>query len=177
MGLRGRGNRVRRHRLVRRHPIIIGGSDAQKKKYLGRLADTRNLALGAYAITEPEAGSDVAAMKTTARKVDGGYVLNGTKHFITNGGLADVYVVFATIDPAPAGGWVSAFIVEKEMGIKPGKKERKMGIRASHTAQIHLEDVFVPKENSARRRRRGIFDQPCAPSSTPVPMSRRWRSA
>jgi acyl-CoA dehydrogenase len=128
-------------------PIAIAGNEAQKKKYLGRFADTRKLTLGAYAITEPDAGSDVASMKTTARKVDGGYVLNGTKHFITNGGLADIYVVFATIDPSQRADGICAFIVEKEMGVQAGKKERKMGIRASHTAQIHLEDVFVPQEN------------------------------
>ncbi len=128
-------------------PIVIGGNDAQKKKYLGRFSDTRKLTLGAYAITEPNAGSDVASMKTTAKKVSGGYVLNGTKHFITNGGLADVYVVFATIDPSQRADGICAFIVEKEMGVQAGKKERKMGIRASHTAQIHLEDVFVPQEN------------------------------
>ncbi len=128
-------------------PIIISGTDAQKKKYLGRFADTRKLTLGAYAITEPGAGSDVASMRTTARKVDGGYVLNGTKQFITNGGLADVYVVFATVDPSQRADGICAFIVEKEMGVQGGKRERKMGIRASTTAQIHLDDVFVPQEN------------------------------
>jgi acyl-CoA dehydrogenase len=128
-------------------PIVLGGNEAQKKKYLPRFSDTRKLTLGAYAITEPDAGSDVASMKTTAKKVSGGYVLNGTKHFITNGGLADIYVIFATIDPAQRADGICAFIVEKEMGVQPGKKERKMGIRASHTAQIHLEDVFVPEEN------------------------------
>lgn len=128
-------------------PIVIAGSDAQKRKYLGQFADARKLTLGAYAITEPDAGSDVAAMKTTARKVNGGYVLNGTKHFITNGGLADTYVIFATVDPGKRADGICAFIVEQEMGVKPGKKERKMGIRASHTAQIHLDDVFVPEEN------------------------------
>lgn len=128
-------------------PIVIAGNDAQKKKYLGRFSDTRKLTLGAYAITEPNAGSDVASMKTTARRVNGGYVLNGTKHFITNGGLADVYVIFATMDPSQRADGICAFIVEKEMGVQAGKKERKMGIRASHTAQIHLEDAFVPAEN------------------------------
>lgn len=128
-------------------PIVLGGNDAQKKKYLTRFSDTRKLTLGAYAITEPEAGSDVASMKTTAKKVSGGYVLNGTKHFITNGGLADIYVIFATIDPSQRADGICAFIVEKEMGVQAGKKERKMGIRCSHTAQIHLENVFVPEEN------------------------------
>ncbi len=129
-------------------PILITGTEAQKKKYLTRLADTRKMQLGAYAITEPEAGSDNASMKTSAKKVSGGYVLNGTKHFITNGGLADVYVIFATIDPSRRADGICALIVEKDFdGVKGGKKERKMGIRASHTAQVHLENVFVPEEN------------------------------
>lgn len=128
-------------------PILIAGNAQQKAKYLTRLADPKQLRLGAYAITEPDAGSDVASLRTTAKKVSGGYILNGTKHFITNGGIADVYVIFATIDPSRRADGITAFIVEKEMGIKPGKKEKKMGIRASHTAQIHLEDVFVPEEN------------------------------
>jgi butyryl-CoA dehydrogenase len=129
-------------------PIMIAGTEAQKKKYLTRLADPNKLRLGAYAITEPNAGSDNASMRAHARRVDGGYLLNGTKHFITNGGLADVYVVFATVDPELRADGICAFIVEKEFkGVKPGKKERKMGIRSSHTAQVHFENVFVPEEN------------------------------
>ncbi len=128
-------------------PILIAGTHEQKKKYLGMLADTNKLHLGAYAITEPNAGSDVASMRTSAKKVDGGYVLNGTKQFITNGGLADVYTVFATLDPSLGADGICAFIVEKEMGVKGGKKEKKMGIRASTTAQVHFDDVFVPQEN------------------------------
>jgi acyl-CoA dehydrogenase len=128
-------------------PIMLAGNPTQKAKYLMRLTDPRQLHLGAYAITEPNAGSDVASMRTTAKKVSGGYVLNGTKHFITNGGLADIYTVFATLDPARRADGITTFIVEKDMGVKPGKKEKKMGIRASHTAQIHLDDVFVPEEN------------------------------
>jgi alkylation response protein AidB-like acyl-CoA dehydrogenase len=129
-------------------PILLAGNEAQKTKYLGRLADTHKLHLGAYAITEPDAGSDAAALKTAAKKVDGGYVLNGTKHFITNGGLADVYTTFATLDPTMGADGICAFIVEKDFpGVKGGKKERKMGIRASHTAQVHFENVFVPEEN------------------------------
>lgn len=128
-------------------PILIGGNEFQKKKYLTRFTGDK-LRLGAYAITEPGAGSDAAAIKTSAKKVDGGYVLNGTKHFITNGGIADLYVVFGTIDPAMGDDGICAFIVEGDLdGVKAGKKERKMGIRASHTAQVHFEDVFVPEEN------------------------------
>ncbi len=132
-------------------PVMLMGNAAQKKKYLGMLTQTKpdgRPMLGAYAITEPEAGSDAAALKTSAKKVDGGYVLNGTKHFITNGGIADLYVVFATHDPALGADGIDAFIVEGNWkGVKPGKKEKKMGIRASHTAQVHFEDVFVPAEN------------------------------
>ncbi len=132
-------------------PILITGNDAQKKKYLPMLSQMRSDGkpiLGAYAITEPEAGSDAAALKATATKTKGGYTLNGTKHFITNGGIADLYVVFATHDPQLGADGIDAFIVEgNSKGIKPGKKERKMGIRASHTAQVHFEDVFVPEEN------------------------------
>jgi acyl-CoA dehydrogenase len=132
-------------------PILIAGNDAQKKKYLGMLCERKpngDPMLGAYAITEPEAGSDAASIKTSAKKVDGGYIINGTKHFITNGGIADVYVVFATTDPGLKADGINAFIIEgTQEGVKPGKKERKMGIRASHTAQVHFEDVFVPTEN------------------------------
>jgi alkylation response protein AidB-like acyl-CoA dehydrogenase len=104
--------------------------------------------LGGFALTEPEAGSDAAAVKTSVKKVPGGYVLNGTKHFITNGGIADLYTVFATHDPSLGADGIDAFIVEGAWdGVKPGKKEKKMGIRASHTAQVHFEDVFVPEEN------------------------------
>jgi alkylation response protein AidB-like acyl-CoA dehydrogenase len=132
-------------------PILIAGNEQQKKKYLTMLTQLRkdgNPMLGAYALTEPEAGSDAAAIRTSAKKVDGGYVLNGTKHFITNGGIADVYTVFATTDPSKGSDAIEAFIVEGAWkGVKPGKKEKKMGIRASHTAQVHFEDVFVPDEN------------------------------
>lgn len=129
-------------------PILLSGNEAQKSKYLKILSDTRSLHLGAYAITEPNAGSDVAAMKTSAKKVSGGYLLNGTKHFITNGGLADIYSTFATLDPKMGVDGICAFIVEKDFpGVKGGKKERKMGIRASHTAQVHFENVFIPEEN------------------------------
>lgn len=132
-------------------PILISGNDAQKKKYLKLLTQFRNDGkpyIGAYAITETEAGSDVASMKMSAKKVSGGYVLNGTKHFITNGGIADVYVTFATTDPNLGADGINAFIVDgSTKGVTPGKKEKKMGIRASHTAQVHFEDVFVPAEN------------------------------
>ncbi|MBI5303050.1 MAG: acyl-CoA dehydrogenase family protein [Chloroflexi bacterium] len=142
-------------------PILIAGNEAQKKKYLTMLTGRRkngNPMLGAYALTEPEAGSDAASIKTSSRKVDGGYIINGTKHFITNGGIADVYVVFATQDPGKGADGIDAYIVEGGYdGVKPGKKEKKMGIRASHTAQVHFEDVFVPAENRLGEEGEGFF--------------------
>ena len=132
-------------------PVLIAGNDAQKKKYLTMLSEPKKDGmprLGAFCLTEPEAGSDAASIKTTAKKVDGGYILNGTKHFITNGGIADVYTVFATGDPSLGVDGIDGFIVEGGFkGVVPGKKEKKMGIRASHTAQVHFEDCFVPEEN------------------------------
>ncbi len=132
-------------------PILLGGTEAQKQKYISILCQSRpdgRPTLGAFGLTEPEAGSDAASLKTSVKKVKDGYILNGTKHFITNGGIADVYTVFATQDPALGADGIDAFIVEGSWdGVKPGKKEKKMGIRASHTAQVHFEDVFVPEEN------------------------------
>ncbi len=142
-------------------PILVAGSDAQKKKYLTMLTETKKDGmpmLGAFALTEPEAGSDAASLKMSAKKVSGGYVLNGTKHFITNGGIADVYTVFATLDPAKGADGISSFIVEgSSKGLKPGKKEKKMGIRASHTAQVHFDEVFVPEENLLGAEGEGFF--------------------
>lgn len=132
-------------------PILISGTEEQKKKYIGMLAQTKPNGmpyLGSFCLTEPEAGSDAAALKTNAKKVKGGYILNGTKQFITNGGVADTYVVFATHDPSLGSDGIDCFIVERGWnGVKPGKKEKKMGIRASDTSQVYFEDVFVPEEN------------------------------
>src|SRR3954463_5538288 len=104
--------------------------------------------LGAYAVTEPQAGSDVKSLRTTA-KLDGDeWVLNGTKVFITNGGIADVHVVVATIDPNLGHRGQASFVVEKGTpGLKQGKKESKLGIRASHTAEVILEDCRIPLGN------------------------------
>ena len=132
-------------------PVLLYGGEAQKKKYLTWLTQAKpdgNPRLAAFALTEPDAGSDAASLKTSAKKVDGGYVLNGTKHFITNGGIADLYTVFATHDPKLGTDGIDAFVVEgSAKGVIPGKKEKKMGIRASHTAQVIFEDVFVPEGN------------------------------
>jgi acyl-CoA dehydrogenase len=104
--------------------------------------------LGAYAVTEPQAGSDVKSLRTTA-KLDGDeWVLNGTKVFITNGGIADVHVVVATVDPDLGHRGQASFVIPKGTpGMKQGKKESKLGIRASHTAEVILEDCRIPVEN------------------------------
>jgi alkylation response protein AidB-like acyl-CoA dehydrogenase len=104
--------------------------------------------LGAYAVTEPQAGSDVKSLKTTAKRDGDEWVLNGTKVFITNGGIADVHVVVATVDPALGTRGQASFVIGKGTpGLTQGKKESKLGIRASHTAEIVLDDCRIPAEN------------------------------
>src|SRR5690606_30038158 len=121
-------------------------NEEQKKNFLYRLATGE--ALGAYALSEPGAGSDVAAMKTTAKKDGDAYVLNGNKVWITNGGVADIYIVFAKTDPDARHKGISAFIVEKGTeGFSFGKKEKKLGIRSSPTTELIFENCRVPKEN------------------------------
>ncbi|MFT7516816.1 MAG: alkylation response protein AidB-like acyl-CoA dehydrogenase [Myxococcota bacterium] len=132
------------------------GSDFQKEKYLPKLA-TGEL-LGAYCLTEPNAGSDAAAVATRAEKVDGGYKLTGTKSWITSGTHAGLFVVYAITDPAARkGAGMSAFIIEADSdGLAVGKKEIKMGLRASSTTEIILNDVFVPEENLLGEINRGF---------------------
>ena len=104
--------------------------------------------LGAYAVTEPQAGSDVKSLKTTAKRDGDEWVLNGTKVFITNGGIADVHVVVATVDPALGTRGQASFVIGKDTpGLSQGKKESKLGIRASHTAEIILDECRIPAEN------------------------------
>jgi acyl-CoA dehydrogenase len=104
--------------------------------------------VGALCSTEPNAGSDVSALRTTARRDRDGWVLNGQKVFVTNGGVANVYVVVATVDPRLGHSGQAAFIVPREVpGIRPGKKEKKLGIRASDTSEVLLEDCRIPLEN------------------------------
>jgi alkylation response protein AidB-like acyl-CoA dehydrogenase len=114
-------------------------------RMFGTAADPK---LGAFAVTEPEAGSDVSALRTTAVRDGDGWVLNGRKVFITNGGIANVHVVVATVDPELGHRGQAAFIIGPGTpGLSQGKKERKLGIRASHTAEVILEDCRVPLEN------------------------------
>ena len=122
------------------------GTEAQKQKYLPDIASGRKLA--AFALTEPTAGSDASAIRTTAEKVDGGYMLNGTKQFITNGGEAEIYTVIALTDKTKGARGASALLVEKDTpGFSFGKKEKKMGIRASATRELVFRDCLVPEEN------------------------------
>ena len=124
------------------HPIHAYGNDAQREKYLPRLA--RGELIGCFGLTEPDAGSDPAGMKTRARKSDGGYRLRGNKTWITNAPVADVFVVWAKDDE----GIVRGFILEKGMkGLTAPKIEGKFSLRASSTGQIVMDDVFVPEEN------------------------------
>jgi acyl-CoA dehydrogenase len=129
-------------------PIMLAGNEDQKAKYLSRFCDANNVALGAFGLTEPSVGSDAAGLMTQARRERKHYVLNGYKTFITNAGIADVYVIFATLDPSMGHRAITAFIVDKDTeGLVLGKKEKKMGIRASHTATLAFEDMRVPVEN------------------------------
>jgi acyl-CoA dehydrogenase len=127
-------------------PILIAGTEEQKKRYLGLL--TRERQMTAYAVTEPNAGSDAAAIQTKAKRVGDEYILSGTKQFITNASVANFYIVFAVTDRAAEHKGISAFIVERDWpGVEPGRKDDKMGQRASNTAQLILEEVRVPKQN------------------------------
>ena len=122
------------------------GTDVQKKKYLPDIASGKKL--GAFAITEPTAGSDAGNIKTTAEKVAGGYLLNGTKQFITNGGEAEIYTVIALTDKTRGARGASAILVEKGTpGFTFGKKEKKMGIRTSATRELVFRNCLVPEEN------------------------------
>jgi len=127
-------------------PLILFGSEEQKRKYLPDLAAGKKLA--AFALTEPNAGSDAASIQTTAVKDGDSYVLNGTKQWITNAGEAEIYTVVAMTDRSKGARGATTFILEKGMpGFEFGKKENKLGIRASATREIILRDCRVPKGN------------------------------
>ena len=126
-------------------PILLYGTEEQKKKYLPLIASGEKI--GAFAITEPEAGSDTASIKTRAEKRGDKYVLNGLKHFITNAGDAEVYTVIAVTDKTKGMRGTSGFILEKnDPGFTFGKKEAKMGIRASSTGELVFQDCAIPKD-------------------------------
>ena len=127
-------------------PIILGGSEEQKHKYLGMLS--AEPVLIAFNLTEPQSGSDSAAMRVTARRVGDEYVLNGTKQFITNGSTARLHTVFAMSDPDKGANGIDAFVVPADTpGVTPGREEDKMGQRASNTTQVIYQDAVVPAAN------------------------------
>lgn len=137
-------------------PIVLAGSEEQKRKYLPSLASGEKLA--AFGLTEPEAGSDAGNIRTTAVSDGDFYLLNGTKQWITNGGEADIYAIFAATDPKRGARGASAFIVEKGMeGFSFGKKENKLGIRASATRELIFNNCKVPKENILSREGMGFI--------------------
>ena len=145
-------------------PLLEYGTEEQKQKYLPDIAAGKRLA--AFALTESTAGSDASAIRTTAEKVAGGYVLNGTKQFITNGGEAEIYIVIALTDKERGARGASAILVEKDTpGFTFGKKEKKMGIRTSSTRELIFRNCLVPEENIIGREGMGfiitmkLFDQ------------------
>jgi len=134
------------HTSVGTNPIVYFGTEEQKQKFVSKLASGEYL--GAFSLTEPNAGSDAANIKTRATRVDEHYRLNGTKAFVSNGGEADLYIVFAVTDPSAGSRGVTAFIVEKDTpGLIIGKDEKKMGLHGSRTVQLTFEDAPVPVEN------------------------------
>lgn len=137
-------------------PILLFGSEEQKEKYLPSIASGKKLA--AFAITEPAAGSDASAMQTTAKKDGDHYILNGTKHFITNGGEAEIYTVVAMTSKDRGARGASVFIVEKGTpGFTFGKKEDKLGIRGSATRELIFTDCRIPKENMIGKEGQGFL--------------------
>jgi alkylation response protein AidB-like acyl-CoA dehydrogenase len=143
------------HNSVGCGPILNYGSDAQKERYLRELAAGR--LIGAFCLTEPQAGSDAASLRTRAQLRDGQWVLNGSKQFVTNGSRADLAIVFAVTDPERGKRGLSAFIVPTGTpGFNVGPSEKKLGIRASDTCPIALDDCAVPEENLLGERGEGL---------------------
>jgi alkylation response protein AidB-like acyl-CoA dehydrogenase len=148
---------VAAHTSLCTNHIFLAGNEAQKKKYISKLSTGEFI--GAWGLTEPSSGSDAGSARMTASKTKGGWVLNGTKTFCTNGHYADVLVVVAVTDRAAHTHGLSAFIVEHDAkGFRPGKKENKLGLRASDTAELIFEDCFVPTENLLGHEGDGFID-------------------
>ena len=148
---------VAAHTSLCSNHIFVAGSEAQRRKYVSKLATGEFI--GAWGLTEPSSGSDAGSARMSATKTKGGWVLNGTKTFITNGGHADVLVVLAVTDRAAHTHGLSAFAIEKGMkGFRPGKKENKLGLRASDTSELIFEDCFVPAENLLGGEGNGFID-------------------
>jgi alkylation response protein AidB-like acyl-CoA dehydrogenase len=137
-------------------PLLLGGSAEQQERFLRPLAEGK--ALFCYALSEPDAGSDVASMRTKAVRDGSGWLLSGTKRWITNAGVGDIYVVFAVTDPdAKRGEHVSAFVVRKsDEGVSFGPPERKLGIKGSPTREVHLDDVRLDDDRLIGRPGQGM---------------------
>ncbi len=150
------GITIAAHNSLCSNHIYKFGNEEQKQKWLVPLASGEKI--GAWSLTEPDAGSDAAGTRTHAKKVDGGWILNGSKTFTTHGSVGDVCVVFAVTDPDGRRHHnISAFAVEKGTeGFRPGKKESKLGIRASDTAEVIMESCFLPDENLLGERGEGF---------------------
>jgi butyryl-CoA dehydrogenase len=140
------GITVAAHNSLAVYPLFLFGNEKQKKEYVPPLA--RGEKLGAFGLTEPGAGSDAGSTKTSAVLKGDHYLINGSKCFITNATVGETLVITARTDPGKGAKGISNFIIEKSMpGVKVGKKENKMGLRGSDTAELHFEDALVPKEN------------------------------
>ncbi len=157
--------------------VASSGTPEQIARWVPECFGTaEEIKLGAYAVTEPQAGSDVKSLKTTAKRDGDEWVLNGTKVFITNGGIADVHVVVATVDPSLGTRGQASFVVPKGTpGLSQGKKESKLGIRASHTAEVVLEDCRVPGGVPAGRRREAGEEAAARPRRQEIARRRRSR--
>ncbi len=148
---------VAAHNSLCTNHIFLAGNEEQRRKYVTRLASGEWL--GAWGLTEPGSGSDASAARTTATRTGQGWVLNGTKTFITNGSHANVAVVIAVTDRSQGTHGLSAFVVEKGTpGFRPGRKENKLGLRASDTSELIFEDCVIPEENLLGKIGEGFID-------------------
>jgi alkylation response protein AidB-like acyl-CoA dehydrogenase len=148
---------VAAHTSLCSNHIFLAGDEAQKKKYVSKLATGEFI--GAWGLTEPSSGSDAGSARMTAKRRGNSWVLNGTKTFCTNGHYADAMVVIAVTDRAAKTHGLSAFIVDKDTkGFRPGKKENKLGLRASDTAEMIFEDCVIPAENLLGKEGDGFID-------------------
>lgn len=146
---------VSAHTSLAVDPIYTFGTEEQKKRYLPALCHGERL--GCLCLTEPDAGSDVAAIKTTAKLEGDKWILNGTKQFITNGAEAQVAIIFAVTEPDAGTRGMTAFIVDSDApGYRVGRREHKLGIAAASNTQIHLEDCTIPRENQLGELNRGF---------------------
>jgi alkylation response protein AidB-like acyl-CoA dehydrogenase len=148
---------VAAHNSLCTNHIMLGGNDAQRQRWIPKLASGQWL--GAWGLTEPGSGSDAAGARTTAVRKGDTWVLNGSKTFITNGGYADCAVVLAVTDKEKGTKGISAFVVEKgTKGFRPGRKENKLGLRASDTSELIFEDCEIPAENLIGKEGEGFKD-------------------